>query len=45
VELRMSRKERDRLKVVAALAEGRLTQIEGARRRGTLNETRFGRAW
>ena len=28
----MSRKERDRLKVVAALAEGRLTQIEAARR-------------
>ena len=28
----MSRKERDRLKVVAAMAEGRLTQIEAARR-------------
>jgi len=32
VELRMSRKERDRLKVVAALAEGRLKQVEAARR-------------
>jgi len=28
----MSGKERDRLKVVATLAKGRLTQIEGARR-------------
>ena len=28
----MSRKERERLKVVAALAEGRLTQVEVARR-------------
>jgi transposase len=31
VELRMSRKERDRLKVMAALAEGRLKQVEAAR--------------
>jgi len=28
----MSRKERDRLKVVAALAEGRLVQVEAGRR-------------
>jgi hypothetical protein len=32
MELRMSRKERDRLKVVAALAEGRLAQVEAGRR-------------
>jgi len=32
MELRMSRKERDRLKVVAALAEGRLKQAEAAAR-------------
>ena len=30
MELRMSRKERDRLKVMAALAEGRLKQIQAA---------------
>jgi len=32
MELRMSRKERDRLKVVAAAAEGRLKQTEAAAR-------------
>jgi len=32
MELRMSRKERDRLKVMAALAEGRLAQVEAGRR-------------
>jgi len=32
MELRMSRKERDRLKVMAALAEGRLKQAEAAAR-------------
>ena len=32
MELRMSRKERDRLKVVAAVAEGRLKQAEAAAR-------------
>jgi transposase len=31
VELRMSRKERERLKVVAQVAEGRLKQVEAAR--------------
>jgi len=34
MELRMSRKERDRLKVMAALVEGRLTQAEAATRLG-----------
>jgi len=32
MELRMSRKERDRMKVVEALGEGRLRQVEAARR-------------
>jgi hypothetical protein len=31
MELRMSAKERDRMKVMAALAEGRLKQVEAAR--------------
>ena len=39
MELRMSRKERDRLKVVAAVAEGRLKQREAAAM-GAKKETR-----